>query len=74
MAFKFLGQRQLGKLPSRWVSTILMVAIAVLLRRVLAVYKVPPADFDSLRGGERPYGPTSQSPAGDSSPFRGATA
>ena len=27
MAFKFLGQRQLGKLPSRWVSTILMVAI-----------------------------------------------
>ena len=30
MAFKFLGQRQLGKLPSRWVSTILMVAINVL--------------------------------------------
>ena len=29
MAFKFLGQRQLGKLPSRWVSTILMVAISV---------------------------------------------
>ncbi len=29
MAFKFLGQRQLGKLPSRWVSTILMVAIVV---------------------------------------------
>ena len=28
MAFKFLGQRQLGKLPSRWVSTILMVAIS----------------------------------------------
>ena len=28
---------------------------------------------DSLRG-KRPYGPTSQSPAGDSSPFRGATA
>ena len=27
MAFKFLGQRQLGKLPSRWVPTILMVAI-----------------------------------------------
>ena len=31
MAFKFLGQRQLGKLPSRWVSTILMVAIIFLL-------------------------------------------
>ena len=30
MAFKFLGQRQLGKLPSRWVSTILMVAIRAL--------------------------------------------
>ena len=29
MAFKFLGQRQLGKLPSRWVSTILMVAIGL---------------------------------------------
>ena len=31
MAFKFLGQRQLGKLPSRWVSTILMVAIVFIL-------------------------------------------
>ena len=56
-------------------------SLAVLLRKVLAVFalgggvlfKVPPADFDSLRG-ERPFGPTSQSPAGDSSPFRGATA
>ena len=33
MAFKFLGQRQLGKLPSRWVSTILMVAIHRLYHR-----------------------------------------
>ena len=56
-------------------------SLAVLLRRVPAVFalsggvlfKVPPADYDSLRG-ERPFGPTSQSPAGDSSPFRGATA
>jgi len=31
MAFKFLGQRQLGKLPSRWVSTILMVSIDISL-------------------------------------------
>ena len=33
MAFKFLGQRQLGKLPSRWVSTILMVAISATKQR-----------------------------------------
>ena len=33
MAFKFLGQRQLEKLPSRWVSTILMVAISATKRR-----------------------------------------
>ena len=39
MAFKFLGQRQLGKLPSRWVSTILMVAIeSSLLENLLDDY------------------------------------
>ena len=33
-------------------------------------FKVPPADFGSLRG-ERPCGGTPPSPAGDTSPFRG---
>ena len=40
MAFKFLGQRQLGKLPSRWVSTILMVAIDCIFKIARALQRL----------------------------------
>ena len=69
MAFKFLGQRQLGKLPSRWVSTILMVAIRTCIHNRLTpsgqVFSRPAAlknlaihqvllRFFALQGGKIP--------------------
>ena len=78
MAFKFLGQRQLGKLPSRWVSTILMVAINKI--RYVAIFEgtalepapteepgdTPSPDMNDPADPTAPVDPTDQdAPTGD---------
>ena len=52
MAFKFLGQRQLGKLPSRWVSTILMVAIRTAPKSTQKNKALAPASLPALQDAD----------------------
>ena len=61
MAFKFLGQRQLGKLPSRWVPTILMVAIgASFAPRNCSILITVGTNLDQYRADSWPVGSDSE--------------